>query len=195
MFDIAGALALGTVFLPVLIVVAVLLRWEGRPVIFRHRRIGRDGLVFECLKFRTMVPDADRVLRELLERQPELKVEWLRNHKLKVDPRVTALGRMLRHTSLDELPQLWNVLRGDMSLVGPRPVALDELIRYGRFSSKYLSIRPGLTGLWQVTGRNDTHYRRRVALDMCYIRRQSVWLDLRILLRTVRVVFGDRNAY
>ena len=194
-FDVLGALLLGLAFLPLILVVAVVLRREGGPVFFHHRRIGRDGVIFECLKFRTMVPDADRVLREMLERSPEIKAEWLRNHKLKIDPRITPVGRFLRRTSLDELPQLWNVICGDMSLVGPRPVVLDELIRYGRFAPKYLSVRPGLTGLWQVNGRNNTSYRRRVALDVYYVRRQNIWLDLQILARTVKVVFGDRGAY
>lgn len=193
--DIAGTLVLGLVFSPVILVVLVILCCEGGPVLFRHRRIGRDGEIFECLKFRTMVPDADRVLRELLEKSPELKTEWLRNHKLKVDPRITVTGRFLRKTSLDELPQLWNIMRGEMSLVGPRPVVLDELTRYGRYARRYLSVRPGLTGLWQVSGRNDTSYRRRVLLDVYYVMNQSVWLDLRILARTVLVVFGDRSAY
>ena len=194
-FDVLGALTLGLVFLPVILGVIIALRREGGPVFFRHRRIGRDGVIFECLKFRTMVPDADRVLRDMLEKNSELKAEWLRNHKLKVDPRITPVGRFLRKTSLDELPQLWNILRGEMSLVGPRPVVLDELIRYGRCAPRYLSVRPGLTGLWQVNGRNDTSYRRRVALDVYYVRRQNMWLDLQILARTVKVVFGDRGAY
>ena len=194
-FDILGALVLGLVFLPVILVVAIALRREGGPVLYRHRRVGRAGVTFGCLKFRSMVPNADRVLRELLERQPELKAEWLRDHKLKHDPRITAVGRFLRRTSLDELPQLLNVLRGDMSLVGPRPVVQDELIRYGRCATRYLSVRPGLTGLWQVSGRSDNSYRRRVALDAYYVRRQNAWMDIRILLRTVKVVFGDRGAY
>ncbi len=173
---------------------AVLLRCEGGPIIFRHRRVGRDGKPFDCLKFRSMVPDADRVLRELLERHPELKAEWLRDHKLRDDPRITAAGRFLRRTSLDELPQLWNVIRGEMSLVGPRPIVHEELLRYGRCASKYLSARPGITGLWQVTGRSNTDYRRRVVLDVYYIRRQSLLLDLYILAKTTRVVLGRHGA-
>jgi exopolysaccharide production protein ExoY len=193
--DLIGAIVLGVVFMPLMLTIAVLLRSEGGPIIFRHRRVGRDGAVFECLKFRSMVPDADRVLRDVLERQPELKAEWIQDHKLRNDPRVTAVGRFLRRTSLDELPQLWNVLRGDMSLVGPRPVVREELMRYGRCASVYLSTRPGVTGLWQVTGRNDTNYRRRVALDVYYVRRQSLLLDLYILLKTTHVVLGGNGAY
>jgi Undecaprenyl-phosphate galactose phosphotransferase WbaP len=195
MLDIIGAALLGIVFLPLMVAVAVLLRREGGTVIFRHRRIGRNGQGFDCLKFRSMVPDADRVLRELLERHPELKAEWLRDHKLRDDPRITAVGRFLRRTSLDELPQLWNVIRGEMSLVGPRPVVREELLRYGRHLHRYLAAKPGVTGLWQVTGRNDTDYRRRVVLDVYYVRRQTIILDLYILLKTTHVVLGGNGAY
>jgi exopolysaccharide production protein ExoY len=193
--DFVGAILLGIVFFPLMCAIAVMLRSEGGCVVYRHRRVGRDGRAFECLKFRSMVPDADRVLRELLESRPELKAEWLRGHKLRNDPRVTALGRFLRRTSLDELPQIWNVLRGEMSLVGPRPVVREELMRYGRCLPIYLSAKPGITGLWQVTGRNDTDYRRRVALDVYYVRKQNLLLDLYILIKTTRVVLGGGGAY
>jgi Undecaprenyl-phosphate galactose phosphotransferase WbaP len=193
--DVLGAIVLGVVFLPLICAVAVLLRREGGPIIFRHRRIGRNGEAFDCLKFRSMIPDADRTLRDLLERHPELKAEWLRDHKLRDDPRITAVGRFLRRTSLDELPQLWNVIRGEMSLVGPRPVVREELLRYGRHLHRYLAAKPGITGLWQVTGRNDTDYRRRVVLDVYYVRRQSVLLDLYILVKTTHVVLGGSGAY
>ena len=194
-FDVSGAILLGLIFSPLIVVIAVVLRREGGPVIFRHRRIGRDGKAFDCLKFRSMVPDADRVLRDLLQQHSELKAEWLRDHKLRNDPRITAAGRFLRRTSLDELPQLWNVIRGEMSLVGPRPVVREELLRYGRCACIYLSARPGVTGLWQVTGRNNTDYRRRVAMDVYYVRRQNLFLDLYILLKTTHVVLGGRGAY
>jgi Undecaprenyl-phosphate galactose phosphotransferase WbaP len=193
--DIVGAILLGIVFTPLIVVIALLLRREGGPVIYRHRRVGRDGRMFECLKFRSMVPDADRVLRDLLDQHPELRAEWLRDHKLRSDPRITALGRFLRRTSLDELPQIWNVLGGEMSLVGPRPVVREELMRYGRFLPVYLAAKPGITGLWQVTGRNDTDYRRRVALDVYYVRKQNLLFDLYILLKTTRVVLGGGGAY
>jgi len=193
--DVLGAIVLGLVFLPLMLGIVLLLRYEGGPVIYRHRRVGRDGRTFECFKFRTMVRDADRKLRELLEQCPELRAEWLRDHKLRNDPRITALGRFLRRTSLDELPQLWNVIRGEMSLVGPRPVVREELLRYGRCCWVYLSARPGITGLWQVTGRNDTDYRRRVVLDVYYVRKQNLLLDFYILLKTTRVVLGGGGAY
>jgi exopolysaccharide production protein ExoY len=194
-FDVLCALLLGVVFFPLIVVIAVLLRREGGPIIFRHRRVGRHGKAFDCLKFRSMVPDADRVLRELLEQHPELRAEWLRDHKLRDDPRVTGVGRFLRRTSLDELPQLWNVIRGEMSLVGPRPVVREELLRYGRCAGIYLAARPGVTGLWQVNGRNNTDYRRRVALDVYYVRRQNLILDLYILFKTTYVVLGGSGAY
>jgi exopolysaccharide production protein ExoY len=194
-FDVVGALLLGVVFLPLIVAIAILLRIEGGPIIFRHRRVGRHGALFDCLKFRSMVPEADRVLRDLLERQPELKAEWIQDHKLRHDPRITAVGRFLRRTSLDELPQLWNVILGEMSLVGPRPVVREELMRYGRCAHMYLSARPGITGLWQVTGRNDTNYRRRVALDVYYVRRHNIGLDLYILLKTTHVVIAGAGAY
>jgi Undecaprenyl-phosphate galactose phosphotransferase WbaP len=193
--DVVGAIVLGLVFSPLMLVIVFVLRKGGSSVIYRHRRVGRGGQTFCCLKFRTMVPNADQVLRELLEHNPELQAEWVRDHKLRHDPRVTRLGRFLRRTSLDELPQLWNVLKGEMSLVGPRPVVREELLRYGRNVGIYLTAKPGITGLWQVTGRNDTDYRRRVVLDTYYVRNQNFLLDLYILLKTTAVVLGGSGAY
>lgn len=193
--DVSGAVLIGLVFSPLILAIVVFLRREGGPVIYRHRRVGRDGQAFECLKFRSMVPNAERALGELLEEHPDMKSEWVRDHKLRADPRVTNLGRFLRRTSLDELPQLWNVIRGEMSLVGPRPVVREELMRYGRSLAVYLSVKPGITGLWQVTGRNNTDYRRRVALDVYYVRKQNLLLDLYILFKTPRVVVGGGGAY
>ena len=142
-----------------------------------------------------MVPNADEVLRDLLHNDPQLQLEWMRDQKLRNDPRVTVIGHFLRRTSLDELPQLWNVLKGDMSLVGPRPVVREEWERYGRRLDTYLAAKPGVTGLWQVMGRSDSCYRRRVALDSYYVRKRSLLLDVFILLRTVRVVLCGRGAY
>jgi Undecaprenyl-phosphate galactose phosphotransferase WbaP len=194
-FDIIGALLLAVVFAPLMVTVALLLRRDGGTVIYRHRRVGKQGRLFECLKFRTMVADADHKLRTLLEQDEDLKAEWLQGHKLKRDPRVTPIGHFLRRTSLDELPQLWNVLRGEMSLVGPRPIVREELLRYGRSAGIYLSVKPGVTGLWQTTGRNNTDYRRRVAMDVYYVRNQSLWLDTYILIRTTGVVLDGDGAY
>ena len=193
--DVLGTIVLALVFSPLILAIAVMMRREGGSIIYKHRRIGRDGRAFECLKFRTMVPNAEQVLRDVLERDPAMRAEWVRDHKLRCDPRVTTLGRFLRRTSLDELPQLWNVMRGEMSLVGPRPVVREELLRYGRNVRTYLSAKPGITGLWQVKGRNDTDYRRRVVLDTYYVRNQNLLLDLYILFKTTRVVLGGSGAY
>ena len=195
LLDVVGALALALVFSPLILLIAVRMRLEGGPILFRHRRIGQGGRTFECLKFRTMVPHAEQVLQQLLETDPEARAEWLRDHKLRHDPRVTRLGRFLRKTSLDELPQLWNVLRGEMSLVGPRPIVKEEMLRYGRYLPAYMAAKPGVTGLWQVTGRNDTDYRRRVVMDTYYVRKQTLLMDLRILIKTVKVVLWGHGAY
>ena len=194
-FDFAGAVALIILLSPFLLIVGTLVATSGKPIFFRQSRIGRSGEMFKCYKFRTMVPDAEKVLLDLLERDPVARAEWQRDFKLKNDPRVTKIGAFLRKTSLDELPQLFNVLKGEMSLVGPRPIVQAELNRYGRAARWYLAARPGMTGLWQVSGRNDTDYIRRVALDTYYVRSQSLMLDLVILLLTVRVVVARRGAY
>ena len=168
---------------------------SGRPVLYRHERIGKGGRRFDCFKFRTMVPDADRVLADHLAAHPEARAAWERDHKLKHDPRVTRFGAWLRRTSLDELPQLINVLRGDMSLVGPRPVVAEELARYGDNIVYYVESTPGLTGLWQISGRNDLDYRRRVHLDCWYVKNWSLWCDLVILFKTPRAVLRGQGAY
>jgi exopolysaccharide production protein ExoY len=193
--DLVGSVLLAIVFAPLILVILVLMRRSGGSVIYKHRRVGRDGQFFECLKFRTMVPNADQVLRDLLQTDPALMAEWVRDHKLRNDPRITRLGRFLRRTSLDELPQIWNVVRGEMSLVGPRPVIREELLRYGRNVGAYLAAKPGITGLWQVTGRNNIDYRRRVVLDTYYVRNQNLGLDLFILFKTTGVVLGGKGAY
>jgi lipopolysaccharide/colanic/teichoic acid biosynthesis glycosyltransferase len=192
--DIVGALTLALLLSPLLLVVGLALARDRGPIIYSHSRTGRHGRTFGCLKFRTMVPNAEQALRELLHRDPVLQQEWMRNQKLRNDPRVTAIGRFLRRTSLDELPQLWNVLKGDMSLVGPRPVVREEWQRYGRRLGTYMAAKPGVTGLWQVMGRSDSCYRRRVALDSYYVRKRSFWMDCYILLRTVKVVIQGRGA-
>ena len=194
-FDIVGASLAIILLSPLILVLVSCTLLSGGSPFFRHRRVGERGAFFDCIKFRTMVRNADQVLHNLLEKDPKIKEEWLRYHKLRDDPRVTRIGRFLRRTSLDELPQLWNVLRGEMSLVGPRPVVPDELRRYGRRVGVFLSARPGITGLWQISGRNDTDYRRRVALDVCYVRSRSLVLDIYIMLRTFRVVFATNGAY
>jgi len=190
-----GSLVLAAILSPVFLLAWIGATVRGEKVLFRHQRVGRDGRLFYCLKFQTMVPNAEALLQQLLASDPELRAEWERDHKLKDDPRVTPLGRFLRSTSLDELPQLWNVLKGDMSLVGPRPVTRQELLRYGRNAVMYEMVRPGITGLWQVSGRNFVEYRRRVAMDVVYVKRQSLVLDLWILLKTVLVVVTGHGAF
>jgi Undecaprenyl-phosphate galactose phosphotransferase WbaP len=178
------------------ILIAILIKVESTgPVFFKHDRIGHRGQRFCAWKFRTMVDDADVVLDHYLQRHPELKAEWERSHKLRDDPRVTRVGRLLRRTSLDELPQMWNVIRGEMSMVGPRPIVEQEKVRYGVQLQDYLRVRPGITGLWQVSGRNDIDYRDRVALDTYYVRNWSLWLDLHVLASTPAAVVRGRGAY
>jgi len=194
--DIAGATMLLLACMPAFLLLAMLVRRDGGPVFYAHERIGLGGRRFGCLKFRSMVVDADRRLAELLERDPAAREEWETCRKLRNDPRVTWVGRFLRATSLDELPQLVNVLRGEMSLVGPRPVQAAELEKhYGTAAAHYLAVRPGITGPWQVSGRSDTTYATRVALDVQYATAPSLWTDLRILARTPFAVLAQRGAY
>jgi len=167
------------------------------PVLYRQRRVGRGGEMFFCLKFRSMCTNADVILRDLLERDPQACDEWAASQKLKNDPRISRVGRILRATSLDELPQLWNVLRGDMSLVGPRPVTEGEMQKWYEAlggGEAYKAVRPGITGLWQISGRSRTTYDRRVSLDCRYVGELSAGNDIRILLRTVGVVLRQEGA-
>lgn len=165
------------------------------PVLFRHRRVGFNGKSFYCLKFRTMVMDAPARLRQVLESDSRAAAEWATNYKLHCDPRITPIGDLLRKSSLDELPQLFNVLKGDMSIVGPRPVTEEELIRYSRAAKAYKACRPGITGLWQVSGRSTTTYSRRVACDKFYARNWSMALDARILIVTLPTLLDTDSAY
>ena len=194
--DMLGAGTLLLVAAPALLLLALLVRADGGPAFYAHERVGRGGRRFGCLKFRSMVVDSQSRLAALLEADPDVRAEWEATRKLRDDPRVTRIGRFLRATSLDELPQLLNVLRGEMSLVGPRPVVAAELAaHYGTAAEHYLSVRPGITGLWQVSGRSDTSYDTRVALDTQYATNPSIWTDLRILLRTPAIVVLRRGAY
>ncbi len=174
--------------------IAVKLSSKG-PIFYGQDRYGRDNRIFKAFKFRSMVPDAARVLTEHLAAHPEDLFEWQRDHKLKNDPRVTRIGKLIRKLSLDELPQLWNVLVGQMSLVGPRPIVQAEIPKYGRSYLLYSRVRPGITGLWQVSGRNNTTYEERVTLDEYYVNNWSVWIDCYILLRTVKTVLKTEGAY
>jgi undecaprenyl-phosphate galactose phosphotransferase len=188
----ATALALGA---PLFLYIAFQVSRSGRPVFFGHTRIGQHDKPFKCYKFRTMAPNAEVLLADLLARDPQARAEWERDFKLKNDPRITRIGQFLRKTSLDEIPQLWNVLKGDMSLVGPRPVVKAELERYGNQVEYYLGARPGITGLWQISGRNDVKYDTRVYLDAWYVKNWSLFNDIVILLRTVKVIFRRNGAY
>ncbi len=195
-FDLLLTIVGGLIILPVVAIIAAAIKLSSPgPILFAHERIGRFGRRFNALKFRSMVINGDEVLEAYFEKHPEARAEWRRDHKLRNDPRVTGIGKILRKTSLDELPQIWNVLLGEMSLVGPRPIVREEIPKYGEDFDIYLQALPGVTGLWQVSGRNDTTYRQRVSLDVEYIATWSVWLDLHILLQTVMVVVGRRGAY
>jgi undecaprenyl-phosphate galactose phosphotransferase len=193
-FDIAVALFLLATLSPLLLAIAFLVRRSGGPVLYRHNRIGFEGRTFGCLKFRSMAVNGDAILAELLANNADAAAEWAATQKLRNDPRVTSIGHFLRHTSLDELPQLLNVIRGEMSLVGPRPVVQSELRFYGDNAEYYMQARPGVTGLWQVSGRSDTSYEQRVRLDVWYVRNWSLWHDLAILAKTVPVVLFRRGA-
>jgi Undecaprenyl-phosphate galactose phosphotransferase WbaP len=194
--DLFGAVVGGIFICPLLLTIAVVIKLDTPgPALFGHRRLGARDEHFLCWKFRTMHVDAERMLNECLQGHPNLRAEWEQNHKLRDDPRVTRVGRFLRKTSLDELPQLWNVLRGEMSLAGPRPIVDAEVSRYDKNYELYRRIRPGMSGFWQVSGRSDIDYKIRIAMDAYYVRNWSVWLDLIILARTVRIVLFGHGAF
>ena len=196
LMDIAIATVALIFISPILLAVAVAIRMhDGGPALFGHTRIGRHGRTFRCLKLRTMVVDAEERLQTLLAANPLARAEWAADQKLRNDPRVTPLGQFLRKSSIDELPQLINVLRGEMSLVGPRPIVASEAVRYGRAYHDYCSVRPGITGLWQVSGRNDVSYRRRVALDKLYARSKCLSVDVAIIAKTAFVVLLHKGSY
>jgi Undecaprenyl-phosphate galactose phosphotransferase WbaP len=193
--DLVLALAIGTVCLPLFALIAALIKLDSRgPVFYAHRRLGHRT-PFDVWKFRTMATDGARILAQYFQNHPEQLDEWRQVQKLRDDPRLTRAGRILRKTSLDELPQLWNVIRGEMSLVGPRPIVADEVARYGDSFELYRQVPPGLTGLWQVSGRNNTSYEERVELDTYYVRNWSPWMDAYLLVRTITVVLRRQGAY
>ncbi|MDR2478950.1 MAG: undecaprenyl-phosphate galactose phosphotransferase WbaP [Treponema sp.] len=194
--DIALVLAGGIVLLPLLLLIALLVKVTSRgPVLYRHKRLGINGKPFSAYKFRSMVLDSEECLQELIDSDAEIRKEWESSHKLRNDPRVTAIGRFLRRTSFDEFPQLINILKGEMSLVGPRPVTESEIEKYGEDFGRIFSVRPGLTGLWQVSGRSDTDYIERVSYDTYYLQSWSVWLDLWVLFETFGAVIRGKGAY
>jgi len=186
----------GILLLPFLLLVALLIKINSPgPVLYKQKRLGKDREYFYAYKFRSMVVDAEQHLQKILDTDPALKKEWDDNHKLHKDPRITGIGRIIRHTSIDEFPQLINILKGEMSLVGPRPIVDDEVKKYGEDYDRIFSIKPGLTGLWQVSGRSDINYLDRVAYDTYYLQSWSVWLDLWIIFKTFGVILFGRGAY
>ncbi|MDR1930321.1 MAG: undecaprenyl-phosphate galactose phosphotransferase WbaP [Treponema sp.] len=195
-FDLSLLIVGGVLVLPFLLIIALLVKISSPgPVLYGHIRVGRGGRHFTAYKFRSMCVDADERLKTLLESDPALRKEWEASHKLKNDPRVTFIGKLLRRTSIDEFPQLINVLRGDMSMVGPRPIVDAEIKKYGENFNRIFSVKPGITGLWQVSGRSDTDYTERVSLDTYYLESWSLWLDIWILYKTIGTVFKGRGAY
>ncbi|HLX55349.1 MAG TPA: exopolysaccharide biosynthesis polyprenyl glycosylphosphotransferase, partial [Aquella sp.] len=192
LFSILGIIVLS----PFLLLIAISIKVSaGGKILFKHRRIGMDGKYFYCMKFKTMYPHSHEILEKLLARDENAKAEWEKDFKLKNDPRVTKIGAFLRKTSLDELPQLFNVIKGDMSLVGPRPIVDAELLRYGDDAYYYKLVKPGITGLWQISGRNDVDYTSRVRLDVYYTKNWSLWYDFVILFKTIAVVAIRSGAY
>lgn len=197
-FDITFSLIILIAGLPLFLLIGLLILTSSPgKIIYSHPRIGRGGKSFLCYKFRTMYTDADHRLKEILDANPPLKLEWEQTFKLKYDPRITFIGTFLRKTSLDELPQFWNVIKGDLSIVGPRPVIREEVEKYlGPKASKILSIRPGLTGPWQVSGRSDINcYQKRVELDEYYVNHQSFFWDLKLIAKTIPVMISSKGAY
>lgn len=198
LFDILFSLLVLILFSPVYLILALVIALSSRgPIFYVQERVGKNYKPFNCIKFRTMVSNADEILIQMMETSPHLQQEFEANFKLKKDPRITKIGRFLRITSLDEFPQFWNVLKGDMTVVGPRPLVSEELPKYGCYIDQILTIRPGITGLWQVSGRNDIPYPRRVQIDLYYVKFRTFWLDLWIVLKTIGVVVipKDNGAY
>lgn len=196
--DFLFALIFLIICFPFFAIIALLVKFSSRgPIFYLQERVGKNKKLFKCIKFRTMHAEADDMFENLIRKNEKLKKEFEENHKLKNDPRITSIGKFLRKTSLDEIPQFINVLRLEMSIVGPRPIVEDEIEKYGDSISKVLSIKPGITGLWQVSGRNNLSYQRRVFLDCLYVNNISLLIDLRIILRTFGVILfpHDRGAY
>jgi len=197
-FDIVFSTIALIVLSPIFLVIAILIKIKSPdgPIFFGHQRIGKDGKFFRVYKFRTMVPDAQERLKKLLDENPEIKEEFEKDFKLKDDPRIIpGIGDFMRKSSIDELPQFFNSLIGNMSVVGPRPIVEEEIEKYGKYAIKLYSVKPGVTGLWQVSGRNDISYEERVALDMEYIDNQSLWLDIKIIFKTITVMIFRKGAY
>lgn len=194
LFDIVFSFTVLIVFSPLYFLLILLIAASSSgPIFYVQKRVGKNYRRFDCIKFRTMVENADELLLEMLESSPRMRREFQANFKLRRDPRITWIGYFLRITSLDEFPQFWNVLKGDMSVVGPRPLVEEELPKYGDYMDRVLTIRPGITGLWQVSGRNDIPYPKRVQIDVHYANHRNLWLDIWIIVRTIKVVIFPKN--
>ena len=196
--DIIVSLMIIIIFSPIFIFIAILVKLSSRgPIFYLQRRVGKNNTYFNCIKFRTMYPESSDLLENLLENNYKIKKEFEKNHKIKNDPRITPIGKFLRKTSLDELPQFINVIKSEMSIVGPRPIVKEEKIKYGKAFKKVSSIKPGITGLWQVSGRNNLTYRKRIFLDLIYVENYNLLMDIRIITRTIGVILfpHDRGAY
>ena len=197
-FDLIFSLIILIVGFPIFLIIALLIKLSSRgPIFFLQKRIGKNKRTFNCIKFRTMHPEAEDMLENLVKNNKKLRKEFEETHKLKNDPRITNIGKFLRKTSLDEIPQFLNVLKMEMSIIGPRPIVKNEIQKYGKSYNKVISLKPGITGLWQVSGRNNLSYKRRVSLDCLYVDNMSLLIDLRIFIRTFGVIFfaNDRGAY
>ena len=198
LFDIFFSLFILVAFFPLFLIIALLVKLSSRgPIFFLQERVGKNNIPFKCIKFRTMHPEAKDILQNILKKDNKIKKEFEETHKIKNDPRITTIGKLLRKTSLDELPQFINVLRNEMSIVGPRPIVKAEKKKYGKNFKKLLSIKPGITGLWQVSGRNNLTYKKRVTLDLNYVKNYNLLMDIRILIRTFGVILFplDKGAY
>ena len=194
--DIVMVIIGGILLLPFLLLIALIIKLSSPgPVLYKHKRIGKDGKEFAFYKFRSMTADAEKQLKELMEKDAALKEEWEKTQKLQNDPRITTFGKILRRTSIDEFPQFINILKGEMSLVGPRPIVYDEIQKYGKDFNRIFSNKPGLTGLWQVSGRSDAEYHDRISYDTYYLQNWSIWLDLWIIFKTFGVVLFGKGAY
>ena len=197
-FDILTGFIFLIIGFPIFLIIALLIKLSSSgPIFYFHKRLGKNKRYFNCIKFRTMYPESSDILENLLEKNDDIKKEFEKNHKIKNDPRITPIGKILRKTSLDELPQFINVVKSEMSIVGPRPIVKEEINKYGDAFKKVSSIKPGITGLWQVSGRNNLTYRKRILLDLIYVENHNLLMDIRIIIRTIGVIIfpHDRGAY
>ena len=198
LLDIVTSIIFLIIGFPIFFLIAISIKLSSSgPIFYSHKRLGKNNRYFNCIKFRTMYPESSDILQNLLEKNDDIKKEFEKNHKIKNDPRITPIGKILRKTSLDEIPQFLNVIRSEMSIVGPRPIVKEEIIKYGEAFKKVCSIKPGITGLWQVSGRNNLTYKKRIFLDLVYVENHNLLMDIKIIIRTIGVIIfpHDRGAY